>query len=141
VCNVLYASPTGTPTALGSKADPLTLDAAIVQAACFGTVIKMAVGTYTIDNPITTLTNNLTLEGGFDPANGWKKTSLGGSHKDISALDLNVEDAAGLAPRLVAIHAIGQDNIRFQDLTIEVADALAKCWAGSYGVSTYGDLL
>jgi hypothetical protein len=24
VCNVLYASPTGTPTALGSKADPLT---------------------------------------------------------------------------------------------------------------------
>lgn len=135
VCNVLYASPTGTATALGSKADPLTLDAAIVQAACFGTVIKMAVGTYTIDNPITTLTNNLTLEGGFDPANGWKKTSLAGATK-IFRSNLNVEDAAGLAPRLVAIHAIGQDNIRFQDLTIEVANALPN--PGSYGVSTYG---
>jgi hypothetical protein len=83
----------------------------------------MAVGTYTIDNPITTLTNNLTLEGGFDPANGWKKTSQAGATK-IFRSNLNVEDAAGLAPRLVAIHAIGQDNIRFQDLTIEVADAL-----------------
>jgi hypothetical protein len=47
-------------------------------------LLKWRVGTYTIDNPITTLTNNLTLEGGFDPANGWKKTSLGGSYKNLS---------------------------------------------------------
>ena len=66
-CNVLFASPTGTATADGTKADPLSLQAAIFKAACFGTVIKMSVGTYTIDSAITNLTSNITLEGGFDP--------------------------------------------------------------------------
>jgi Na+/glutamate symporter len=67
-------------TADGTKTDPLSLQAAIFKAACFGTVIKMAVGTYTIDSAITNLTSNITLEGGFDPANSWRKTKFGGSY-------------------------------------------------------------
>lgn len=136
VCNLLYVSTTGTDTALGSKTDPLTLSAAIVKAACFGTIIKMAIGTYTINSPITTITNNLTLEGGFDPANGWKKTSLAGA-TTILRSNIGIEDSLGNSPRLVAIHMIGQDNVRLQDLTIQVADALPSA-TGLKGVSTYG---
>jgi gliding motility-associated-like protein len=136
VCNVLFASPTGGATADGTKTDPLSLQAAVVKAACFGTVIKMAVGTYVIDSAITNLTSNITLEGGFDPSNSWRKTSLAGA-TTILRSNLNVEDAAGVSPRLIAIYATGQDNIRLQDITIQVADALPSA-SGLNGVSTYG---
>jgi len=139
VCNVVFASPTGTDTADGTKTSPLSLQGAIIKAACFGTVIKMAVGTYTIDNPITNLTSNITLEGGYDPANSWRKTSLAGA-TTILRSNLNVEDATGASPRLVAISSLGQDNLRFQDLTIQVADAPVNT-TGNVGISTYAVIL
>ncbi|MCX7764801.1 MAG: hypothetical protein N2253_07925, partial [Bacteroidia bacterium] len=74
-CNVIYVTPGGSSTATGTKADPTNLQEALTRAACSNTIIKMATGTYTISAPITGITSNITLEGGFDAANGWRKTS------------------------------------------------------------------
>jgi gliding motility-associated-like protein len=139
VCNVLYASPTGLATNDGTKASPLSLSEAILKAACFGTVVKLAIGTYLIDNPITTLTDNIILEGGFDPANGWRKTSLAGATTIRRSIN-NVEGATGSAPRLTAIEANGVNNFRLQDITISTDNAPANT-AGNFGISTYALLL
>ena len=42
-------------------------------------VIKMSIGTYTIDSALTDIGNYATIEGGFDPANNWQKTSQPGA--------------------------------------------------------------
>jgi hypothetical protein len=76
-CNVIYASPSGAGT--GTQASPANLITAIGMASCNNTVIKMAIGTYTIDNPIVNIAGLVTLEGGFDPGNGWRKTSQAGA--------------------------------------------------------------
>jgi hypothetical protein len=78
-CNVIYVMPTGSNAAAGTQADPTNLLEALSRAACSNTIIKMAVGTYVFNNPITTVTSNITIEGGFDPATGWRKTSQPGA--------------------------------------------------------------
>lgn len=135
VCNVLYVTPTGLSTNTGSPSSPLSLAEAILQGACNGTIIKMAQGTYTIDNAITTITDYLTLEGGYDPIT-WNKTSLAGA-TTIFRSALNVTDIAGPAPRLVAIELVNRSNFRFQDITIQVANAPAATGTNK-GISTYG---
>jgi len=78
-CNVIYVTPGGSSTNPGTQAEPTNLLAALSRAACSNTIIKMAVGPYDFDHPITTVTSNITIEGGFDPATGWRKTSQPGA--------------------------------------------------------------
>lgn len=132
-CNVFYVSTAGTPSGDGTTMNPLDLSTAIHLGACNGTTIKMAEGTYTTDSTITSVTNYLTLEGGYDPIT-WTKSSAPGL-TTIFRSNLNVTDLNGLAPRLVAFDLTGKTGFRFQDLTIEVADAPT---ASQRGISTYG---
>lgn len=127
-CNVLYASPSGSGS--GTQANPASLANAISMAACNGTIIKMAIGTYTISNPINTISGFLTLEGGFDPGNSWRKTSQPGA----TTINRNTANAQGAAnqTRLVAIEMNGATNVRFQDITITTSNAVLD------GGSTYG---
>jgi hypothetical protein len=126
-CNIIYVTPTG--TGAGTTVSPASLSNAL-SLATNGTVIRLAVGTYTIDNAITLTTDGVSIEGGFDPALAWRKTSTAGATV-ISRSALNPEGAAN-QQRLVAIYAIGRSNFRFQDITIQTANATGN------GMSTYG---
>ena len=139
VCNVLYVSPTGSPSAIGSKSNPLDLLTAMNLGACIGTTIKMAIGDYVTDSTIISVTSNLTLEGGFDPANNWLKTSMPGATR-ILRTAVNVTDPTGASPRLIAVEVTGQTGFRFQDITIQVANA-PNAALNNFGISNYGLIL
>lgn len=126
-CNEIYVTTTG--VGIGSQIDPTSLNNALVIAVS-GDVVKLAQGTYTIDNPIITIPTGVTLEGGFDDASGWAKSSLAGA-TTIFRSNLNPEGAAG-QERLVAIYSSGTNNFRLQDLTVSTAPATNS------GMSTYG---
>jgi gliding motility-associated-like protein len=133
-CVNIYVSPTGTPANPGTQASPTDLNTALSMAACNNTVIKMAVGTYNIDNPLN-LSSFLTLEGGFDPSNAWTKTSQAGA-TTINRTINNIEGPNN-ARRLVALQANGAVGFGLHDLTISTAPGTTGTTALS-GVSTYG---
>lgn len=126
--NSLYVTTTGTTFGMGSKSDPMSLLAAIA-AATPGTVIKIATGTYNINNPIS-LVSDVTFEGGFQQALAWVKTSLPGA-TIINRTTANPEGAAN-QQRLVAVYGNAVSNFRLQDITITTANA------NQDGQSTYG---
>lgn len=133
-CNVIYASPGA--SGAGTSADPADLETAIGMASCNNTVIKLDIGTYVIDNAISNVTSFLTIEGGFDQSNGWRKTSAAGA-TTIQRSNLNVENQSGTTPRITAFYINGQTEFRFQDLTIEVV-APGINGLGGRGISAYG---
>jgi hypothetical protein len=63
-CRNIYASTTGNSLAAGTQFDPVTLEEALSRSACNSSIVKLAIGTYTIDNSIN-INSNLTLESGF----------------------------------------------------------------------------
>ncbi|GAB4425114.1 MAG: hypothetical protein OHK0039_42660 [Bacteroidia bacterium] len=128
VCNILYVSPGASGT--GTAANPMSLLAAVGVASCNDVIIKMDVGTYQLDNPITGTLNNITFEGGFQRSNGWRKTSIAGTTV-IQRTTANPQGPAN-ARRISAFELTNSDNIRFQDLTITTANA------NQPGMSTYG---
>ncbi|OWY25168.1 hypothetical protein BVG80_03630 [Sphingobacteriales bacterium TSM_CSM] len=130
VCTNFYVTPTGSGGGL-SPADPTNLVSAITQAACNNATVKMAIGTYTIDNPIN-IYSNMTLEGGFDPGNNWTKTSQAGA-TTIHRSALNTEGPVNQR-RIVALYGYQISYFRLQDLTISTENAPTT--AGS-GASTY----
>jgi len=115
-CNVIYVTPGGSSTNPGTQAEPTNLLAALSRAACSNTIIKMAVGPYDFDHPITTVTSNITIEGGFDPATGWRKTSQPGA-TTIRRTAANVEGCndGSNAPRLVAFQISNASNTISKD--------------------------
>lgn len=133
VCNNVYVTPNATGGGL-SPMDPTDLLTAIGLAQCNNLTIKMAIGNYIINDPIT-LSSLLTIEGGFDPANNWRKVSTAGATTIIRS-NLNVEGSIS-APRLGAMYANGAAFWRLQDLTIRVSDAPLAI-QGQPGVSLYG---
>lgn len=133
VCNNIYVTTTGAGSGLTSS-DPTDLQSAIAMAQCNNSTIKLATGTYTIDNPIVDILGYTTLEGGFDAGNNWVKTSLTGA-TTIYRSTANPEGGPS-EPRLVAIQMSNASYFRFQDLTIEVADATAPA-QGEAGITTY----
>lgn len=132
ICNNIYVTTTGGGTGDGPS-DPTDLASALLMSQCNNATIKLATGTYNIDNPIVDILGYTTLEGGYDAGNGWVKTSTPGA-TTIFRSTANPEGAVD-EQRLVAIYMNSASNFRFQDLTIEVADAPAT---GQEGMSTYG---
>src|SRR5680860_753042 len=117
-CGVVYVTPSG--NGAGTIAYPSSIDNALTSASP-NDVIRLAIGTYSLDNPLN-LVGDITLEGGFDPANGWSKTSLAGA-TTINRTTLNPE-GPGNAPRLVAFYGNSIANFRLQDLTISTDNAV-----------------
>ena len=119
LCDVIYASPSG--TGAGTASDPASLQGALAAASCTDVVVKLAIGTYTVDNTITNVLGNITLEGGFDPGNAWQKSSQPGA-TTIHRSNLNPDGPAN-APRIAAFEIYNASNFRFQDLTITTDNA------------------
>jgi hypothetical protein len=128
-CVNIYASTTGTVGAAGTQADPTTLAEALTRAACQNAVIKLATGTYNINNALF-LSSFVTIEGGFIQASAWTKTSVPGA-TTINRTTANPEGAVN-AQRLVAFYGNSVSGFRLQDLTITTANANLP------GMSTYG---
>jgi hypothetical protein len=138
-CNVLHVTPTGSPTGTGTPDDPLSLEAALTRLQCRKGLIKLAQGTYLLTRPITTVTDSIILEGGYDPAAGWVKRSTPGLTV-LRRTATNVEGCQTLSPRLTAFQIHGAKAFRLQDLTIAVenAPAASAACADGRGISTYG---
>ncbi len=138
-CNVLYVTPTGSSTASGTPDEPTSLEAALARLPCRKGLIKLAQGTYILTRPITTVTDSIIIEGGYDPAAGWVKRSTPGLTV-LRRTATNVEGCPTLSPRLTAFQIHGAKAFRLQDLTIEVESAPAAnaACADGRGISTYG---
>ncbi len=119
-CVNIYASPTGSAANPGTQSQPTSLAQALSMAQCNNAVIKLAIGTYNITSPLT-IGSFVTLEGGFDPANSWTKTSLPGA-TTINRTTANPEGTTN-NQRLVAFYANSATDFRLQDLTITTANA------------------
>lgn len=74
---IIYVTTTATVTGTGTKASPASLSVALSTAVA-GDVIKIATGTYNIDNALN-IASSVIYEGGFIVANDWQKTSLAGA--------------------------------------------------------------
>jgi hypothetical protein len=129
-CINIYASPTGIAGNPGTQASPTSLTQALAMAACNNTVIKLAIGTYNINNALN-LSSFVTLEGGFDPGNAWTKTSQAGA-TTINRTIANPEGPAN-GQRIVAFYGNSLTGFRLQDITITTAAGTAGT-----GMSTYG---
>ena len=147
VCNVLYVSPTGTPSGNGTKLSPYDLNTALEAGACNGTIIKMAVGDYITDTAITKVTSYLTLEGGFDPSLNWDKISTAGATRILRTATqttslvsgAGIVNETGLNPEVVAMTINNQDGFRFQDLTIATVNlGGGTTYSGYQGVDMVG---
>jgi gliding motility-associated-like protein len=133
-CDVIYVSTTGGGNGQ-TKTTPTDLPSALAMAACNSVVIKMAVGTYTISAPITSLTSFVTIEGGYDPTFTTKTSQAGAT--TIFRDNTNVQGLPNTG-RLIAFQINGASNFRLQDLTIQVDDAPVATVTNPYGISTYG---
>jgi gliding motility-associated-like protein len=132
-CAVIYATVNGSGN--GTQASPASLATALSMAQCNNSVIRMGIGTYNIDNPITNISSYTTLEGGFDPGNNWVKSStLGATTIHRSALNM---EGTVFDKRIVAIYFNGNNYFRLQDLTIETADCPALAAGDNSGYSNY----
>jgi len=135
-CRNIYASTTGTAGAAGNQFDPVTLEEALVRAACNNSVIKLATGLYDVSTAMN-ITSYLTLEGGFIESEGWTKTSEIGA-TTINRLNVpngGTPTGSGVLNfdlHLTALEVNGSRFFRLQDLTVTTDDAFAP------GTSTYG---
>ncbi len=132
-CTVIYGTVSGTGN--GTKANPASLAGALALAQCNNAHVKLGIGNYTIDYPITNIGSNTTIEGGFDPASNWQKSSLAGA-TTITRSTLNME-GSGTNKRLVAVYLNNASYVRFQDLTFQNANCPAISGGDVYGYSNY----
>lgn len=134
-CEIIYVTPTGSPTGVGSMNDPLDIATAFLTAPNNG-IVRLSTGTYTISAPLTLNSQNVMIEGGFIDTLNWTKTSLAGA-TTIYRNNSNVE-GPNAAPRITAIELVNKTGFRFQDVTIQTQNAPASSAAMPYGVSVYG---
>lgn len=130
-CTPIYVSPNGNPTAAGTSADPTSLREGISRAQqANGATIKMAVGIYNLDS-VLQIPSHITLEGGFDNANNWTKTSAAGA-TTINRTNANPVGTYNFNQDITALEIRNSQGFRLQDLTITTDDATIE------GLSTYG---
>ena len=125
-CQQIYVTVNGNGN--GSMGSPTSLTNAL-DISNNGDIIKLSAGVYNINNAIN-LKSGITLEGGFDATNNWKKSSLR-EETVIYRTSQNLEGNTH-AKRIVAIYGSNISNFILQDLTIKTANI------NSYGGSTYG---
>ncbi len=131
-CGYWYVSPTGSSTGAGTPANPLSLQAAITQAAASPNKhIRLAIGDYPLTAPIN-IEDNIILEGGFD-LSGPQPVKRSDGITRLRRLSGTPEQNPC---RLVAVQAIGKSGFELHDLYIEVENA--SYTADGPGCSTYG---
>ncbi len=131
-CGYWYVSSAGTATAAGTPSDPLSLQAAITQAASSPIKhIRLAIGDYPLSAPLN-VEDNIILEGGFDLSGPQPVKRSDG----ITRLRRISGSPEANPCRLVAVQAIGKTGFELHDLYIEVENA--SYTADGPGCSTYG---
>lgn len=128
-CNIIYVSPIGASSgAAGTKANPASLPYAFTLANSTNNQLRLSIGNYIISNELPMI-SGITMDGGFDPSNNWKKTNSIQTviYRDSTNVDLNPN-------RIVAVECNTISNFSIHDVTIIVNDASASI----YSVSTYG---
>ncbi|MFH1319206.1 MAG: PKD domain-containing protein [Bacteroidota bacterium] len=126
-CNIIFVMPGVGTFGSGTRADPADLLTGLALAECNNSTIKMQQGTYNISNSIS-ITNGTTLDGGYDPGNWDIK-----SNSAPTAIYRDALNPQASPSRLTAIELNTVSNFRFQDISIQVADA-----QGGNGTTTYG---
>ncbi|MCG9910078.1 MAG: PKD domain-containing protein [Flavobacteriales bacterium] len=125
-CGYVYVSPNGANSgSAGTRANPASFTYGLTLMSPINNHMRMAQGTYTINEPVT-LTSNYTIEGGFETVQ-WIKSNTYQTIIQRSAL--NVEPSPN---RITAFRGVNASAFRLQDLTITVANATGN------GVSVYG---
>ncbi|NBO60636.1 MAG: hypothetical protein EBU82_06660, partial [Flavobacteriia bacterium] len=134
-CDFIYVSPSGLPTGVGSMNDPMDIATAFATAPS-NSHIRMAIGMYTINSPLSLNGQNITVEGGFMDSLSWTKTSAAGS----TTIFRTNSNPSGLpnAPRISAIELVSRTGFRFQDLTVQTDNAAASTQVQPYGATVYG---
>ena len=122
-CDIWYVTPNG--VGVGTKADPSSLQGALIGVAPGLEHVRMASGTYTSDQQVD-LVEGVILEGGYDP-NTWEK-----SNNDVTLIYRTNANITPGPDRIIAISAVGLSGFRLQDLEVEVQNSLG------IGVSVYG---
>ncbi|MBN4081694.1 hypothetical protein JYU23_01035, partial [bacterium AH-315-C07] len=127
-CNIIFVKPGAGPFGTGTRADPADLLTGLALAECNNSTIKMQQGTYTISSSII-ITNNTTLEGGYDPTDWDIKSNTAPTiiYRDNS----NPQSSPA---RLIAFELNTVSNFRLRDLTIQVQDATSQSAVSTYGV-------
>jgi len=126
-CNIIYVSPTGASSGLaGTISNPASLPYGFTLASITNNQIRLAVGNYTISYSLPMI-SGITMDGGFDPANGWKKTNS--LHTVIYRDSTHVDTVPN---RIVAVECSNISNFSIHDITIIINDAVGN------SVSTYG---
>lgn len=128
-CDITYVSTSGIASGTGTTSDPIDISTAFTTAAS-GEIIRIAIGTYNIDNSLTINFDNIIIEGGFIDTSSWAKTSLAGA-TTINRTALNPEGSAN-DNRLVSLYANGVSGFEIHDVTITTDNA------SDPGTSTYG---
>ena len=137
-CNIIYVSPTGGGTG-ADPSSPTDIVTAVGMGACNSVVIKMQIGDYTINNPLS-IGSFMTIEGGYDATFSQKtssKATTGGFPAQGTRIIRSTSNAEGPANalRYTAINVTGGSSyFRFQDLRIDMPDNQAD----STGKSNYG---
>ncbi|MDO9186755.1 MAG: PKD domain-containing protein [Bacteroidia bacterium] len=126
-CNIIYVSPTGASSgAAGTKANPASLPYAFTLVNTIDNQLRLSVGNYSISNQLPMI-SGITMDGGFDPANNWKKTN--------SQQTVIFRDSTNKLPnpnRVVAVECSNISNFSIHDITIIVSDV------NGISVSAYG---
>jgi len=126
-CGIFYITPTG--SGVGTAQNPCDLTFALQNSTPQRNILRLAVGKYTIYEALT-LTNNIHLEGGFDP-NTWQK-----SNTKVTRLYRTNQNPESNPLRLVGINAQNIANFSLRELTIEVQSADTQ--ETGHGCTLYG---
>jgi hypothetical protein len=129
-CDIIFVSPNGgTGPGTGTRENPAELNYAISNLLT-PTIrrLYLAHGIYTLTQTLP-LYNNLEIEGGFDPNQGWLKTNLFPTIIFRAAVNPTPNPN-----RLVAIAGVNVSGFRIQDVEVYVEDATPL----GGGTTTYG---
>lgn len=131
-CRIYYVTTNASAGASGTMANPMKIEEAF-QNSTNGSVIRLAIGQYTIATHLTLPSNNIIIEGGFNPLSNWSKTSEVGSSTIIRSTQ-NPQGNVN-AQRIIGFYAEGKSGFTLSDVTIKTADANLP------GMSTYAAYL
>jgi subtilisin-like proprotein convertase family protein len=138
-CDIIYVSPAGGGTGL-TKASPTDLLSAIAMSQCNNSLLKLQVGDYTINNPLT-IGSLITIEGGYnvgftDKTSG--KAIVGGfplQGTRIIRSSLNPETTIAGETHYTGIFVTsGSSYFRLQDIMISMPDNAAGSGRSNYGI-------
>ncbi|MCS7085504.1 MAG: hypothetical protein NZ534_05455, partial [Bacteroidia bacterium] len=133
-CGVVYVTPGGASSGTaGTRANPANLVYGMQLAGPQNPYVRMAVGNYTITQPLE-LKDGVIIEGGFLPGQNWAKTNADSTV--ITRTSANLEPNP---PRLVGMRGQNISNFRLQDVRLVVQSTPTSVPGASiYGIHLSG---